>query len=238
MFIKSNFLFALKGGDREYSFLNQGVSIYGISGLRWTAFDPADHVGDEVTATMDVLAREKFRFSTLARLTAETTADSSYLGMKFYLSDFEKTRLAAAIQKEGYYPTDYVRKYPRIPARGVIASMPLRAIVNSDANDLVAFDIANMSPSGVLFCTENPKAALFPPGMRLRVQIDPRGERFSAFKFEGLVCRVSMEKNPETKNISRYLGIRFLRIPDNERQHFLEILRAVLDNIQHDHLAK
>ena len=46
-----------------------------------------------------------------------------------------------------------------------------------------------------------------------------------------------MDMNPTTRNIKRYLGIKFTRIPNDQKQNFLEILKAVLDSIQAAGLA-
>lgn len=230
IFIRANFTFELI--DRDYNFLNHAVSVFGISGLRWPHFDPTGFVGQQVKVTVDVLAQQRFRFTTDALITAELTTDAVYLGARFYPGDGDKRRLAEAISREGFYPTNYLRKFPRIPAWPTISNVPLRTVVKAEFDELVVFDIANISPNGILLLSENPKAAEYYAGSRLHAQVEPRGEPFKPFTFDGQVCRVLMDKNPSSGNINRYLGIRMLRIPDDEKTNFLEILQAVLHKMK------
>lgn len=229
IFIRANFTFKVAG--REYNFLNHGVSVFGISGLNWPHSDPAMHVGQPTRVTIDVLARERFRFSTEALLTAEATTDAVYMGARFVISDADRKRLAAVIATEGFVPTNYIRKYPRIPAWPNIAQMPLRTVVQNELDELIVFDVANLSPNGLLLHSENPKAAAYIPGSRIRAQVDPRGD-FKAFSIDGQVCRVMTDKSSQSGNIDRYLGIRIMRIPEHEKQNFLDILNAVLNKIK------
>ncbi|MEW6056183.1 MAG: PilZ domain-containing protein [Bdellovibrionota bacterium] len=232
IFIRSNFTF--NALNRDFSYLNHGVSRYGISALHWEYFDPTDHVGENTSVTVDVLSSDRFSFTTPAQFTAEITQEAVYLGMRFKLNEAENTRLTEAILREGYCPTNYLRKYPRIPAWSTVPSMPLRTIVDT-SDGLIVFDIANISPNGILLYTENPKASFFYPTKQIIGQIEPRGDSFDSFDFEGVVCRVMLEKNPETNNTIRYLGIRFLNIPGHNQEKFLEILRSILDKIQKGH---
>ncbi len=235
IFIRSNLRFTLFG--REYAFPAEGVSLFGISNLRSPHFDPTDMVGEQVRIEVDVLSKEPFAFATNAWLTAEATVDNVYLGMKFNLGEKIRTRLGQVISLEGYYPTNYIRKFPRIPARDVIPTMPLRAILATIDEELLAFDIANMSPNGILLYSENPKAAFLVPSVRIQAQVEPRGSTMAPFDFDGIVCRMMMDMNPVTRNIKRYLGIKFTRIPDEQKQNFLEILKAVLESIQQAGMA-
>lgn len=235
IFVKANLKFSMLG--RDYSFPNEGVSVFGATGLRTPAFNPVDLVGTAVPTIVEILATKTFAFHTTASMTAEITVDNTYLGLKFSLPDDVKRRVSELVRTEGYYPTNYVRKYPRIPARDVIPSMPLRAIAQNATDDLIAFDIANMSPGGILLHTENPKASLLVPSMRFEGQVEPRGSSEASFQFDGLVCRMMIEMNPTTRNTRRYLGVRFTRIPDEQRPQFLEILKMVLINIQQAGLA-
>lgn len=230
IFIRSNLTF--KVADREFNFLNHGVSVFGISGLRWPHSDPTGLVGQPTRVLVDVLARERFKFSAEALLTAEVTTDAFYLGAKFYLPEADRKRLARTISEEGFYPTNYIRKYPRIPAWTNISAMPVRTIVQTDSDELVVFDVANMSPNGILLHSENAKAAEYMPGSRIRAQVEPRGEPYKPFSFDGQVCRIMLDKNPQSGNVARYLGIRMTRIDEDEKQNFLEILQSVLNKLK------
>jgi hypothetical protein len=109
--------------------------------------------------------------------------------------------------------------------------MPMRAIIKDQNNELIAFDIANMSPNGILLYTENPNAIFFKPSSRIQVQVEPRGMIFEPFHFEGIICRLMQDKNLESNNWSRYLGIRFTHINEANKQTFLEMLKAVIKNL-------
>jgi hypothetical protein len=235
IFVRSNFSFKLLG--QEYSFTNQGVSLFGVSGLRWHNFAPIEHVGEQLTISVDVLTRNRFQFTAPAMITAEVTTDATYLGLKFYLQDQDREKLHQAIKAEGYYPTNYMRKYPRIPAWRNIARMPLRTIVTTRDGELIVFDIANLSPGGILLHTENPNAAVYTPGANIHGQVEPRGGTFLPFQFDGMVCRLLLDQHPQSKNTNRFLGVRFLRLDPNQKENFLGILRAVLDDIVDDNIA-
>jgi hypothetical protein len=248
IYIKANYSFKLLENPQlaahlqnnpylEFRYLNQPISAFGVSGLRWAQFDPLDRVGEKTDVTIDVLAATRYKFTTPATLTAEITGETTYLGLKFYSSDFDRSRLMASIKTEGFYPTNYIRKYPRIPASGQIHSMPLRAILRATTPDLIVFDIANMSPNGILLLTENPLASTLLPGTRVFAQVEPRGNIHLPFEFEGLVCRVMMDKDPKSPNIARYLGIRFLRMVEGQKEIFEMVLRTVLENIQRSGLG-
>lgn len=230
VFVKASLQF--RHGLQEYTFLNQPVSVYGVAGLRWKAFDPTEHVGEEVSLTVDVLSSERYRFQTKATFTSEQTTDSVYLGMHFDLIPETRRKLEALIQREGFYPTSYLRKYPRIPSTEALADMPMRTIVSDPDGELISFDIANLSPSGILICTENPKAAYLNPGSRLSGQVEPRGRNYEDFEFEGLVCRVLQVRQNTSKNILRYLGIRFAHMRKEDKEKFLHVLRSVVLSLQ------
>lgn len=229
IFIKGNVRFALLG--REFNFPSEDVSPFGVSGLRLNNANPEDLVGTAVNASIEIMASRRFVFYSDSRITSEATVDAVYMGLSFSLREEIKRRLIQAIQKEGYYPTSYMRKYPRIPASENIPTMPLRAILSSTMTESIAFDIANMSPNGVLLYTENPAANVLLPGMRITVQIEPRGMPVRATHFDGMICRVMQNVNVQNNNIRRYLGIRMLRLSADDRQNFRDTLKAVLTHI-------
>lgn len=230
VFIRANFTLIIQG--KEYSFLNYPISSYGISGLKWPHFHPIDHVGEIIEIKLDVLAATRFSLATTARITAESTSDVTYLGAKFNLNNNDHLKLITAIKKEGTCPTHYFRQFPRIPARQDLATIPLRAIVKTANNELIAFDLANLSPNGVLLHTENPKAGLLLAGSRIQVQIEPRGSNFEPFQFAGLICRVMLEKNSTTQNLIHLLGIRITHLDEKSKNNFLSVLRTVINELQ------
>jgi hypothetical protein len=230
IFVRANLSFRIN--NEPVSFLNQYVSSFGISGIRWAHLDPTEHLGEQLLVQVDVLCKDRFKFLTDGGITTEYTTDVTYFGIRFHLKESDEKRLARAIQNEGTYPTQYLRKYPRIPAQARISTVPMLAIAQAPDKSLIVFSIANISPTGLLLYTENQVASVFLPGDRIWIQIEPRGDLLNSFKLEGLICRVMMDKNPETQNINRYLGIRITHLNDKDRQNFLDILRTVLNNLK------
>jgi hypothetical protein len=152
--------------------------------------------------------------------------------MKFLLDQPNRLKLGASIHDEGFYPPDHSRKYPRIPATDEIPQMPLRAIIKTDDGALIALDIADMSPSGILLYSENSKVDQYPPDTKIRVQVEPRGEQFKPFNFTGLVCRVVRDTSMRSGNITRYLGVKFVELEETDKRNFTGILQAVLTKLK------
>ena len=230
VFIKANFSISINGSN--YGFTNQSISTFGISSLRWSYFDPSEMVGAEISVDVDVLTEPRYHFTTHGYVMTEETGTANYLGVQFKLDPKTHEELTHLIQREGFYPTQHIRKFPRIPAIPEISNMPLRAIGTHENNEVFTFDIANISPTGMLVRTENPRAGLFLPRQRVKLQIEPRGDNLTPCRVEGLICRAFFMKNQKTGNIIRSFGIRFVKIAEADRQNFLEILRMVLNNLQ------
>jgi len=230
IFIRANFKFHVLG--QEFSFLNQAISVFGVSALKWSYFEPISRVGELVSISVDVLARERFKFTTTGSLMAEQTVDANMLSIRFHLQPQDKVKLEHAIAVEGFCPTSHMRKYPRIPAVQKISDMPLRAIAQVDDNDQMVFDIANLSPNGILLYTENPKGGIYLPGNRVRGQIEPRGSYADSIHFEGIVRRTFQERNLDSQNLAHYLGVRFSHIPPSQQDRFVDLLRSVLHDIK------
>jgi hypothetical protein len=126
IFIKANISFSL--GEQHYFFPGVGVSLFGVTSLTWKDFDPLERLGQRVNVNVDVLASKKTRLFAAAELLAEQGMTTNYLGLRFLLTADQKNWLQNVIASEGYYPTEYIRKYPRIPALATLNEMPLRAI--------------------------------------------------------------------------------------------------------------
>ncbi len=230
MFVPANIEFTLKG--KAYAFAKEGVSLFGTAGLIAPDFSPIDLVGDIVTVTINVLTFPPLRISTPAQLTAQLTTEKEYIGLKFRLNDFDRERMSEVIRREGFYPVSYIRKYPRIPARESIPYIPIRAVVLTPGEGVTVFDVANISPNGILLYSENFKSNFFPPGAEILMQVEPRGQMFEPFDVEGIVRRVVMDKNNKSGNVTRFLGVRFSRILDEGEENFRAILFAVLTAIR------
>lgn len=229
VFIRANFKFHVLGQD--FSFLNQIISVFGVSALKWSYFEPISRVGEQVTIVVDVLCKNRFQFTATGALMSEQTANSNLLSIRFHLHPQDKMMLESVISTEGFCPPSHMRQYPRIPAMERVSDMPLRAVVNVGYEDVMVFDIANISPTGILLYTENPKGTIFLPGNEISGQIEPRGSRTEPLHFKGIVRRTYQERKMDSHNIAHYLGVRLTYIPDSEKDRFLDILRSILHSI-------
>lgn len=229
MFIKANFSFTYEG--KSYNFINQHISVYGVAGLKWGLFDARTVVGEQTALNIELLGGNKERIQTYGIFSAERTEDSVFLGIKFILEPKQKKILEDSIKLWGTVPTTHVRKYPRIPADSVISTMPQQCII-SNKDDIITTAVANISPSGILLSSENPKIALIEPGTRLRGQLEPRGDFYMAINFEGTVKRVIEERTDSKKNTLRYLGIQFNYFDVGHKEAFVALLQDVLVRVK------
>ena len=137
-------------------------------------------------------------------------------------------------------PTEYMRKYPRLPADAEIPTFPLMAMVSAPASEQktgpnsspLLFHVSNLSPNGILIYTENQISMGYLAGERIQIVLDPRGWFPVSIKVAALICRVTDEKHPKTGNVIRSLGIKFLKVDDEHREAFLDLLRDILERIK------
>ena len=94
------------------------------------------------------------------------------------------------------------------------------------------FDVANLSPSGILLSSENSMASKIQPGQRVKMIIEPRGYFPIQIHMEGLVCRISEDMAVESGNVVRSFGIKFLRVNEADRIAFLELLKDILERMK------
>jgi hypothetical protein len=234
VFVKGHLTFCLDKQDLE--FIHQNISVFGVTGLPWGPLNPRDHFGKEVMVSIRVAGPEPLSLLTRADIMREHTSVGEHMALKFRFEPDAKAKLAQVIQKHGYYPTEYLRKYPRIPSSPMIQTFPLRALafVETDSGAGGApliFDIANLSPNGILLTSENQSALTIQPGARLNLQLEPRGWFPMSIRVQGLVCRVSDEIGPHG-NLLRYLGIKFTKVDDVNRTAFLDLLKDILARIK------
>jgi hypothetical protein len=243
VFIRGHLTFSLEGHTLE--FIHQAVSTFGVTGLPWAPLDPIQHFGKEVTTQVRIPAQpQPLSFSCPARILREKTQYAEYMGLRFKLPADVRSQLESLIKKGGFYPTEYVRKYPRIPSDEQIQTFPLKAmgIPNQDdlarsrrpslSGDPILFDVGNLSPNGVLISTENQSAIDLLPGDRIDLMLEPRGWFPHKVEMEGTICRIGDEMVPATGNLRRYLGIKFSRIDHQNRQVFLDLLKDILERIK------
>lgn len=236
VFVKGHLAFSVDQQDLE--FIHQNISVFGVAGLPWGQLNPREHFGKEVTVSIRITSPEPLQILSRAAIMRESTSVAEHMGLKFRLEKEALAKLSSLVQRHGFYPTEYLRKYPRIPASAAIQTFPLRALVYPQGEDAansnipLIFDIGNLSPNGILIHTENQSALLIQPGHRLGILLEPRGWFPMSIKVEGLVCRVVDELNPQSGNLTRYLGIKFTRVDDVNRTAFLDLLKDILGRIK------
>jgi hypothetical protein len=244
VFIKGHLAFKID--RRELEFIHQNISVFGVAGLPWGQLDPRDHFGRETSVSIRITQPEALAIQGRARIMRESTAVGEHMGLRFELEPDARAKLSALIAKHGFYPTEYLRKYPRIPASSAIQTFPLRAVVYggddgalaersavfAKSADPLVFDVANLSPNGVLLHTENQSALLIQPGDRLRVLLEPRGWFPMPIRAQGMVCRVSDEMGSSSGNLIRYLGVKFTQLDDVNRTAFMDLLKDILGKIK------
>jgi hypothetical protein len=236
VFVKGHLSFTLDGHTLE--FVHQNISLFGVTGLPWDPLDSRVHFGKEVQVQLRIPGEPALQLKAPAFLLRELTLYAEHLGLRFALDPEQKSRLAAEIEKRGFVPTEYVRKYPRIPANWRVATFPLRVQVDPAPRDLgqelfpITLDVANLSPNGVLLTTENQMALSLAPNQRLNLVLEPRGWFPTSVKVEGLICRITDDLNPANGNLVRYVGIKFARVDDANKAAFLEMLKDILSQIK------
>jgi hypothetical protein len=243
VFIRGHLTFTIDGHTLE--FIHQSLSVFGVTGLSWAPLDPYTHFGKTVQVQIRIPAQpQPLTFITPAVILRERTQYAEYLGLRFDLAPGVRTTMEELVRKQGFYPTEYVRKYPRIPSSEQVQTFPLRALgipqvkraartgLEPSTGDPILFDVGNLSPNGVLLSTENQQASSLNPGDRIDLMIEPRGWFPHKVELEGLICRVSDELIPSTQNLRRYFGIKFSRVDETNRVIFLDLLRDILEKIQ------
>ena len=223
----------------EYENIN--ISVSGVTGLPWTPLSPDIHFGLKTAATIRVPGSQPgeatLTIRTTARVTREQTQFARHMGLRFFLELAEARNLASLIARSGFFPTEYLRKYPRIPSLPMIQTFPLKAIDLPDDTNLlgaspVSFDVLNISPNGILLSSESPLALDRTLGTRMRLVIEPRGWFPIPIKIEGMVCRVSDDIAEATGNTVRSLGIKFTKIEAEHQVAFLDLIRDIVERVK------
>lgn len=236
VFVKGHLSSMFQGLSLEY--VHRNISLFGVTGLPWEPLSSEEHFGKRLSLKVRTSTPVPYEFLTEAVIMRESTLYSEQMGFRFLLSPAVQTELLALIQKVGFHPTEHVRKYPRIPAFTQVGNFPMRVIVSPllsesvrDGQPLV-FDLANLSPNGVLLFTENPLALSIIPNQRLDLVIEPRGQFPVPISLQGLVCRITDSIDTASGNRVRYLGIKFYKIDDMNRAAFLDLLRTILEQLK------
>lgn len=213
-----------------------------MSGLPWAPLNANTHFGLNVKTTLRVQTPENTTLETEASILREFTSVSEHMALRFHLTEKSQTLLEHLISKHGFFPTEYIRKYPRIPSMTAIETFPTRALVHTvksfskhggaSLSSPIIFDVENLSPNGLLIKTENTLAALIETNTRIGVLLDPRGWFPSQVHLEGLVCRIMHELDPITGNTIRHLGVKIMANNTENATLFLKLLEDVLKRIR------
>jgi len=241
VFVKGHLGFTING--QSYEFVHQNISVFGVTGLPWGPLDPRESFGKPVTATVRIPQQPTHdlpvALRTRAYIMREQTLYAQHMGIRFQFDAEQKASLDAHIQKHGFTPTDYMRKYPRIPSSQSIQTFPLRVLVVPERKiELpiqeypLVFDVSNLSPNGVLIHTENQIALDIVPGQRLELVLEPRGRFPLQIAVQGLVCRITDELQPQSGNLLRYLGVKFTRVDEVNKTAFLDMLKDILEKLR------
>jgi len=240
IYIKGHLSFTFENQNIE--FIHQSLSVYGVAGLPWNQLDPNKHFGQRVHVSVKIPGAEPLSFQAPARITREYSLSQRKMGLAFDLSQQQREQLGAMIKKAGFFPTDHIRKYPRIPSTEMIRTFPLRSIViptrRAATGETVTlaqpmvFDVENLSPNGLLLKTENSAAGELMPGDRLSITLEPRGWFPTPIVAEGALCRILDEIHPRTGNTVRRIGIKITQINELNRQAFLDLMRDILSSLK------
>lgn len=234
LLVKGNIQINLEDGP--VSFLHQSISIYGANGLPWGRLSSERLIGKDVEVVLKAPASDPVELRATARINREHSSAGEQMALKFALNPEQQDVLRKIIRNHGFYPTEYIRKYPRIPVDSSIGTFPLHLLGfpsssqrnRIDQTDEIIFEVRNLSPNGVLLATENPFASSIVPSERLKLIFDPRGNFPVRIVVEGMVCRVIEEISSKSKNVVRLFGIKFLSVEGEDRGAFLDLLKDIL----------
>ncbi|HTL12101.1 MAG TPA: PilZ domain-containing protein [Bdellovibrionota bacterium] len=233
VFVRADLAFGLD--EHELDFPNEKLSVYGATGLRWAPLSPAQHFGKEVSLSVRTLTPDPINLLVHAQIMRESSTQTQHMGLRLLLENDEKAKLADQVRRFGFYPTEYVRKYPRIPAAPAIQTFPLNVIARPfNEEDLTAesgamvFKVENLSPNGILISTQNQLALSYYPGQKVDMVLDPRGWFPVQVAVLGRICRILDEIDPASGNLHRHLGIKFVEVDESNRTAFLDLLKDIL----------
>ncbi len=218
-------------------FLYQMVSVYGVSSLPSNSITQP-YFGKTVFVNVEIPAALPLHFKTRAKVLREKTINTENMSLKFELNEEQRTLLSKHIEKHGFYPTEYVRKYPRIPAAMEIQTFPLKALfaplppMRELTQSQLVSDVINLSPNGALLATDSELAQQLNPGQRIKLELEARGWFPISVHVEGLICRVRDELNSQSGNVTRHFGVKFIKVDRVNKTAFLDLLKDILDHVK------
>jgi hypothetical protein len=239
IFVKGNIQFSLD--EISLKFNNKSISTYGATGLSWSPLDSQRHFGVRIMTDVTLNIPDPVQFTCESIIVREQSLSAEHMGIKFILTEKQQAELDALIGKYGYYPTEYIRKYPRIPTSPRIQTYPLQVIAQGIFKDLetppIVMNIQNLSLGGLLGSSENPFTFSILPGQKLDLHFQPRGDFSIQITVQGTVCRVMEDIDPFSSNVLRMFGIKFSKVDEQNRASFLELLRDILTRMKDTQLT-
>lgn len=244
IFVRGHLSFDLDGNHLE--FLHRRISVFGVTSLPWGPLNPREHFGRTVDVGLQFISDPGFRVEAKAIILRELTKTTKYMGLRLKLDLRQTEQLSQLIAKNGFYPNDHVRKYPRIPSSFILKTFPLKALgkppaasvgaVTAEAAPMsgvqILFDVGNLSPNGVLLSTESQLALAYNPDDLIQLTLEARGWFPVAIQVQGAVRRILDEIHPRSGNLTRYLGVEFMSMDEVNRQAFLDLLRDILRDLK------
>jgi hypothetical protein len=231
VFIKGQMALRFEGQTLE--FLRKNISVFGVTGLPWGPLNAQQHFGKPAEVSVKVASDDGFTFISPALIMREYTLYSEHMGVRLLLGTRERDELSQRISRHGFFPTDYIRKYPRIPSDPRIQTFPLHVIGTlEESSQPIVFDVKDLSPNGLLISTENQAALKLTAGERLNIAIDPRGWFPAQIRCQAMVCRITDDLDAKTRNLTRYVGLRFSKIDDFNKSAFLDLMKDILARLK------
>lgn len=239
-FVRGNITVRIDGMTAEYP--KTLISASGVYGLRWPPLVPAKHYGKVAKVKVDMSIDGKpFTFEVPASITRELTMRSERMGLKFlYPNEAANEKVLDFILQHGHTPTEYNRKYPRIPSKLFMDSFNLKASALAEATGLnhdpkrIAYRIGNLSPDGLLLQTNSENARHIRPGdiLDLAITQDSRTAPDIDIRAKVKVFRFSQEVQSPSNEEVWQLGSQFSKIDEKNKAAYFRLLEHVLRKIQ------
>jgi hypothetical protein len=231
VFIKGQL--AVRFQDHNLEFQRKNISIFGVTGLPWGPLNALQHFGKPAEVSVKVASDDGYTFKSSALIMREYTLYSEHMGIRLLLEQQDRDELAKRISRHGFFPTDYIRKYPRIPSDPRIQTFPLHVMGTLESSEQpIVFGVKDLSPNGLLVSTENQAALKMTAGERLNIVIDPRGWFPAQIRCQAMVCRITDDLDAKTGNLTRYVGLRFSKIDDFNKASFLDLMKDILARLK------
>jgi hypothetical protein len=236
IFIKGSLDFVIDGIKWEFSPRN--ISIHGASGLPWSTIPAARNFGRVVSVNLHFQVPKLTTLRIQASVTREKSAQGHQFGLKFIHDPISRSTLSDLLLVYGFYPSGFIRKYPRIPMSGYDVSLPLLVVgtiparTNQASSPNLNFEAKNLSLGGILVTSSEARSLEFRPGNRMDLRLALRSEPSAQTLVDGMVCRVTDELRADTEQLFQYVALKFIRVYEDSRQGLLKMLKYILEQLE------